>query len=82
MLQYVSSLFRDAGLGVSHDDPYRGGWTTAHYGRPADGVHVVQIELNRALYMDEQTCEPLAGDFTQLQALLTKLVSGLGSLRP
>lgn len=43
------------GLGyvVGRNTPYAGGYTTRHYGRPAGGVHALQIELNRALYMDE-----------------------------
>jgi N-formylglutamate amidohydrolase len=41
------------GLSVRHDDPYRGGFSTAHYGQPAQGVHAVQIEIARRLYMDE-----------------------------
>jgi len=43
------------GLSVRHDDPYRGGFTTRHYGRPLLGVHAVQVELARRLYMDETT---------------------------
>jgi len=41
--------------GYSHvlDGRFRGGWTTRHYGRPADGVHAVQIELAMRSYMDE-----------------------------
>lgn len=44
------------GLGyvIGRNAPYAGGYTTRHYGRPSDGVHAVQIELNRALYMDER----------------------------
>ena len=41
------------GLAVARNHPYPGGFITAHYGRPAEGVHALQIELNRALYMDE-----------------------------
>ena len=37
--------------------PYAGGFTTAHYGRPAAGSHCLQIEINRALYMDECSFE-------------------------
>jgi len=43
-----------AGMSVRHDDPYRGGFTTQHYGRPHARVHVVQVELARRLYMDEE----------------------------
>ncbi len=39
---------------VVRNKPYAGGYTTRHYGNPGDGVHVLQIEINRALYMDEE----------------------------
>ncbi len=53
----VEAEARGAGLSVAHDDPYRGGFTTLHYGRPARRVHVVQVELARRLYMDEAALE-------------------------
>ena len=40
---------------IRHDDPYRGGFSTGHYGRPTEGVHAVQIEIARRRYMDEST---------------------------
>ncbi len=49
----------DQGWSVRHDDPYAGGFTTQHYGRPADRVHVLQVELARRLYLDETTLRPL-----------------------
>lgn len=51
----VDQLARDAGYSVLHDTPYRGGFSTVHYGRPAVNVHAIQIELARRLYMDEAT---------------------------
>jgi N-formylglutamate amidohydrolase len=47
------------GLGyqVTRNDPYAGGFTTRHYGRPGSGVHALQIEINRGLYMNEWTIE-------------------------
>jgi len=47
------------GWSVRHDDPYAGGFTTQHYGRPADRVHVLQLELARRLYLNETTLRPL-----------------------
>ena len=38
-----------------------GGYTTEHYGRPHVGLHTLQIEINRALYMDEDRMERTAG---------------------
>ena len=42
------------GLSVTRNTPYSGGFVTRHYGRPPQGVHALQIEINRALYMDEE----------------------------
>jgi N-formylglutamate amidohydrolase len=45
------------GFVVTRNNPYAGGYTTRHYGKTANGVHVLQIEINRALYMDEMTIQ-------------------------
>lgn len=80
IIDLVEHYFRDAGLSVRHDDPYRGGYTTANYGRPDEAQHAIQIELNRALYMDERSCTPKPGDFERLQELVLGLVERLGRL--
>jgi N-formylglutamate amidohydrolase len=51
----------DLGYKVAINRPYAGGFITEHYGRPARGLHALQIEINRALYMDEKTLEPHGG---------------------
>ena len=61
-----------AGYKVRRNDPYAGGYITRHYGRPREAVHAVQVELSRALYLDEQRVERLpradrvADDMTRL----------------
>jgi N-formylglutamate amidohydrolase len=77
----VDAHARAAGLSVAHDDPYQGGYTTQHYGRPDAKVHVVQVELARRLYMDEPTLEK-SGSFERIQAFCGSLVKTLGSARP
>jgi len=67
------------GWSVRHDDPYAGGFTTQHYGRPADGVHVVQVELARRLYLDEGTLRPNES-FSSARAWCRELVARLGSV--
>ena len=47
-------------LPVSRNKPYAGGFITEHYGNPAAGLHAIQLEINRALYMDERRYEPIA----------------------
>jgi N-formylglutamate amidohydrolase len=64
------------GLRVRRNQPYAGGFTTQRYGRPSLGRHTLQIELNRALYMDEARHEKLAG-FAATQALMTGLLEEL-----
>jgi len=81
LIDLVDAHFRAAGLRVRHDDPYKGGFSTSHYGRPREGWHAIQIELSRALYVDEQTLEPKPKEFRELQALLDSLVEKLGSFK-
>lgn len=57
----AENLTLQFGWTLRHDHPYRGGHTTAHYGRPAQGWHAMQIELSRSLYMDEATLIPSSG---------------------
>lgn len=52
--------------------PYAGGFITEHYGRPAQGVHALQLEINRALYLDETALRPTA-KFARLKRDLTTL---------
>ena len=80
VIDAVDHHFRSRGLSVAHDTPYRGGHSTAHYGRPAAGVHAVQLELSRALYMDERDSRPREPAMSELQRTLTALVAMLGRL--
>jgi N-formylglutamate amidohydrolase len=58
---WVEEALRQQGFVCARNDPYAGGYTTSHYGRPAEQLHVLQIELDRSLYMDELRIEPHAG---------------------
>ena len=73
ILARIADFLQTEGLSVSHNRPYAGGYITAHYGRPAEGVHAVQIELNRALYMEEASLMPHEG-FMALRTSLTRLM--------
>jgi len=80
VIDAVDEHFRALGLSVAHDTPYRGGHSTAHYGRPASGVHAVQLELSRALYMDERDSRPREPAMSDLRRGLTELVATLTEL--
>ncbi len=76
----VTKLIRDSiaelGLHVQLNRPYAGGFITEHYGRPFEGVHAVQIEINRALYLNEASLEQLPG-FASLQRQMTVLAKSM-----
>lgn len=76
----VTRLVRDTLVGRSYDvqlnRPYAGGFITEHYGRPARGVHTLQIEINRGLYLDEAALTPSTG-FGRLRDTLTILAQRL-----
>jgi len=75
----AASILRAMGYLVAANKPYAGGFITEHYGRPAKGLHAIQIEINRGLYVDEQTLarkpgfEALREDIDRFIRLLTDL---------
>jgi len=68
--------FEALGWRVALNQPYSGGWTTQRWGRPAEGFHAIQIELNRALYLDEATLEPGRG-WPRCAAGTARVIAGL-----
>ena len=72
----AEALLSSKGFLVRRNDPYAGGFITRHYGKPADDVHVLQIEVARALYMDEARIERLP-DFSFVQRQISDLVVAL-----
>ncbi|MGF1545199.1 MAG: N-formylglutamate amidohydrolase [Parvularculaceae bacterium] len=69
------------GYRVSRNAPYAGGYVASAYGRPEQGVHVLQIEVNRALYLDERRLTRHQG-FARLREDLTSLIGELSSVSP
>jgi N-formylglutamate amidohydrolase len=65
------------GFVVALNAPYAGGFTTGHYGRPRDGRHALQIEINRAIYMDERSYRRRSG-FARLGEEMAGLIVQLG----
>jgi len=74
------ALAQSQGWSVRHDDPYRGGYSTGHYGRPHEKVHAIQIELARRLYMEEQGLTKKRLDFEMTRQFCTGLVARLAQL--
>ncbi len=73
-------LAREFGWTVTHDDPYRGGFSTSHYGRPKTKAHAIQVELARRLYMDERTLIKKHNEFDVVKRYCEALVLRLGKI--
>lgn len=65
------------GFAVALNAPYAGGFTTGYYGRPRQRCHALQIEINRAIYMDEQSYRRRSG-FSALGEAMAGLIGWLG----
>lgn len=72
-LALFKSLFSKLGYSVGVNYPYAGGYTTAHYGKPVDGVEAIQIEVNRDLYVNPVTLTPKSG-YSKLQNDLSQII--------
>ncbi|SIT89371.1 N-formylglutamate amidohydrolase [Yoonia rosea] len=74
VVEQVEAAFTSAGLRVARNMPFAGAFITQHYGRPSRQQHAIQVEVDRALYMNERTLE-LNADFTAFQALLSGVIA-------
>lgn len=75
----VEAAFVGAGLRVARNAPFAGAFITQQYGRPSRGQHVVQIEIDRGLYMDEATIRP-NGNFAPFKRLLSLVVAEVSAI--
>jgi N-formylglutamate deformylase len=76
LTEAVVETLRERGYRVAVNDPYKGGAIVARYGRPAEGVHSVQVELNRALYLEEARVAK-NGRFAEVRDDVTALAARL-----
>lgn len=79
LVSLVERSLAKMGYQVSRNAPYAGGYVAAAYGRPADGVHVLQIEINRSLYLDEKQFKRSEG-FESLRANMQTLMADLADI--
>lgn len=81
----IEAAFRAAGLKVARNAPFAGAFVTQHYGRPSRDQHVVQVEIDRSLYMNEQAIRP-NNNYDAFRKLIEGIVAdvtriGRGNLR-
>lgn len=74
----AEATLRKLGYRVARNTPFAGGHTTQNYGRPTQNVHALQIEINRALYVDERTLERTSG-FARIRADMSRLSETLSA---
>ncbi|QOL81675.1 N-formylglutamate amidohydrolase [Pseudooceanicola spongiae] len=80
LVDRIEAAFASAGLNVVRNAPFAGAYVTQHYGRPGRAQHAVQIEIDRAIYMDERRIEPLPsfGSFVEVIRGVVSEISDLG----
>ena len=76
LTRFLKETFAATGHEVHVNRPYAGGFITEHYGRPGRGYHALQVEINRALYLDEATFERSKG-FDRLAETLARVFGRL-----
>ncbi len=77
LVHHMEKAFEAGGFQTARNAPYAGGFTTHHYARPESGIHSLQIEVNRGLYLDEELVEKtehFAEVRERITAALRKLV--------
>lgn len=80
VIEQVEAAFAGAGLRVARNSPFAGAYIAQAYGRPVRGNHVVQVEIDRALYLDEARVE-LRPDYPAFHRLISGVIaeiSGIG----
>jgi N-formylglutamate deformylase len=78
VMRHAEHFLVGRGYVVRRNDPYAGGYVTRHYGKPATGVHCLQIEIARRLYVTEASLEKHQG-FSRVTEDMSALVASLAS---
>jgi len=79
VVEMVEAVFHRAGLKTARNAPFAGAYITQHYGRPTRGQHVLQIEIDRSLYMNEQMVRP-NGNFRAFQTVMRDVVRQIAEI--
>jgi N-formylglutamate deformylase len=74
VMERIEAAFVAEGLRVARNAPFAGAYIAQAYGRPTRGQHVVQVEIDRALYMDEAAIRPGPG-FDRVRRMLTRVIA-------
>lgn len=75
----LEAAFSAAGLRVARNAPFAGAFVTQHHGRPARHRHVVQVEIDRALYMNEQAIRPNK-NYAAFKSMVDRIVADVTNI--
>jgi N-formylglutamate deformylase len=81
LVAITQAAFERAGFVVARNAPFAGGYITQRHGRPSRGVHAIQIEIDRGLYLDQATLEPLPV-FDTVRERLSQVIGELVEIAP
>lgn len=79
IVEHLEAAFANAGFRVARNMPFAGAFIAQHYGRPSRGQHAVQIEIDRALYMDERTLQP-NGQFDEFRTKFEGVIQDIAEV--
>ena len=79
IMDQVESAFIEAGLRVARNAPFAGAYIVQQYGRPSRNQHAIQVEMDRALYMDERTLEPKS-DFAAFKEQISAAIAMIAAI--
>jgi len=79
VVERIEAAFANAGLRVARNSPFAGAYMTQHYGRPSKGQHVIQVEIDRSLYMNERLVRP-SGNFAGFRATIRTVMAEIAEI--
>ncbi len=81
LVTFTQRAFERAGFVVARNAPFAGGYITQRHGRPQQGVHAIQIEIDRGLYLDQARLEPLPV-FDEIRERVSQVIGDLAEIAP
>lgn len=77
LIAVASEVLGNAGYSFSHNEPFKGGYITRHFGKPATGIHAIQLEMSKVNYMDNSETKYDEARAGEMAAVLKRCLSGL-----
>ena len=76
LAEAAATIATELGFTAALNDPYAGGNIVERHGRPSEGIHALQVEIDRSAYLARDLMTPGAG-FDRVSRLIEALATGL-----